>query len=209
MKKKEKEEQFLKSLEQREEELNKSERKLKVKAILLILLLIIITIGCSLIYRQDRGGLEKEAEAQMGILPGMSEEEMQERLNKRVAESRLNVSINTEPVFADGKSPGNIRIENIPGNNYSFIVTLTVTDTSENEGASDYIGQTVLTTGLIAPNSYVAEKALDVNLPRGQYVCTASFKAYSVTEKENGEIETTEAGETGLQIILTVLDTVE
>lgn len=209
MKRKGKEEQFLKSLEQREEELNKSEKKLRVKAILLIILLFLVTVGVILVYRKDSGGLEKETEAQMGILPGMSEKEVQERLNRRVAESRLNVSINTEPVFADGKSLGNIRIENIPGNNYSFIVTLTVTDTSENEGASDYIGQTVMTTGLIAPNSYVAEKALDVNLPRGQYVCTASFKAYSVTEKENGEIETKEAGETGVQIILTVLDTAE
>ena len=206
----EQEEQRAKKLEEKERELNRREKRLRQKTVVLLLLMAFLLAGIgTLYYRYDRGGLERETEAELGILPGMSEEEMQERLNRRVAESRLNVSINTEPVFEDGKTPGNIRIENIPGNHYSFTVTLTVTDASENEGAKDYIGQTVMTTGLIAPNSYVSEKALDVNLPRGQYVCTATFKAYKAEEKENGENEITEAGETGIQIILTVLNTAE
>ena len=202
-------EQLAKKLEEKERELNRREKRLRLLTILLLLLLIILFFGIwACVYQYNRGGLERETEAELGILPGMSEEELQDRLNRRVAESRLNVSINTEPVFEDGKSPGNIRIENIPGNHYSFTVTLTVTDASENEGAKDYIGQTVMTTGLIAPNSYVPEKSLDVNLPRGQYVCTATFKAYKVPEDDtDGEI--TEAGETGIQIILTVLNTAE
>ena len=205
----EQEEQLARKLEEKERELDRREKRLQRKTILLLSLLILLLAGIGACYYQySRGELERETEAELGILPGMSEQEMQDRLNRRVAESRLNVSINTEPVFEDGKSPGNIRIENIPGNHYSFTVTLTVTDASENEGAKDYIGQTVMSTGLIAPNSYVSEKNLDVNLPRGQYVCTATFKAYKMPE-ENTKGDITEAGETGIQIILTVLNTSE
>lgn len=204
-------EEKLKELQKKEEDLKKREKKLRRRVLLLILLLLLLIGGCSA-YMWDRkgnDGIEREIAAEVGIMPGMSPEEIQDRLNRRVAESRLNASINTEPVFENGRAKGDIRIENIPGNNYSFIVTLTVTDANENEGAKDHIGEVIMKTGLIDPNTYVYEKALDVNLPRGAYTCTATFTAYKEVEKEDGTKQMEEQGETGIQIIVTVLNTVD
>lgn len=199
-------------LRKKEEALKKREKKLRRRVLLLILLLLLLLGGCGAWFwdrEKDNGGIEREVAAQTGLLPGMSPEEIQDRLNRRVAESRLNVSINTEPVFANGRAEGDIRIENIPGNNYSFVVTLTVTDASDNEGAKNHIGEVIMKTGLIDPNTYVDQKALDVNLPRGAYTCTADFTAYKEVEQEDGSMELEEQGATGVQIIVTVLDTVD
>lgn len=203
--------QRLRELEQKEKELKAREKKLRRRVLLLILLLLLLIGGCSLYVKDKKedDGMEREVAAELGIMPGMDPSEIQDRLNRRVAESRLNVSINTEPVFQNGKAPGDIRIENIPGNNYSFKVTITVTDASENEGAADHIGEVIMETGLIDPNTYVYEKPLDVNLPRGAYTCTATFTAYKEVEQEDGTKSMEEQGETGIQIIVTVLDTVK
>lgn len=204
-------EQRLKELEKREQELKTREKKLRRRVLLLILLLLLLIGSCSIYFKDKKedDGMEREVASELGIMPGMDPSEIQDRLNRRVAESRLNVSINTEPVYKNGRAAGDIRIENIPGNNYSFIVTLTVTDASENEGAADHIGEVIMKTGLIDPNTYVYEKPLDVNLPRGAYTCTATFTAYKEVEKEDGSKAMEEQGETGIQIIVTVQDTVK
>lgn len=203
----------LKELERKEEELKKKEKRMRRRIIFLLLLLLLIIISCIYLFRgreiKNDDSMESEIAAEAGIMPGMSPEEIQDRLNRRVAESRLNVSINTEPVFEDGRAKGDVRIENIPGNNYSFKVKITVTDANENEGAKDHIGDVIMQTGLIAPNSYVYEKALDVNLPRGAYTCTATFTAYKEVEQSDGSKKMEEQGQTGVQIIVTVMNTVE
>ncbi len=79
----------------------------------------------------------------------MSDEEIQDRLNRKVAESRLNISMDPTPVFADGKAEGDVRIENIQGNQYGFTVTITVIGTDDSPGAGDYVDQEILKTGLI------------------------------------------------------------
>ena len=128
---------------------------------------------------------------------GLSDEEIQDRLNRKVAESRLNISMNPTPVFADGKAEGDVRIENIQGNQYGFTVTITVIGTDDSPGAGDYVDQEILKTGLIEPGKYLEAKPLDVDLPQGVYVCIATFTAYSMeTDRE--------IGTAGMQIMLTV-----
>ena len=39
---------------------------------------------------EEVSGIQRELDAELGILPGMSDEEIQDRLNRKVAESRLN-----------------------------------------------------------------------------------------------------------------------
>ena len=97
-------EEKLKELQKKEEELKKRERKLRRRVLLLILLLLLLIGGCSayLWDRKENDGIEREIAAEVGIMPGMTPEEIQDRLNRRVAESRLNASINTEPVFENG-----------------------------------------------------------------------------------------------------------
>ena len=43
---------------------------------------------------EEVSGIQRELDAELGILPGMSDEEIQDRLNRKVAESRLNISMN-------------------------------------------------------------------------------------------------------------------
>lgn len=160
--------------------------------LLLLLLLIVFLLG-ALLFRTffptqpEEGTLERELAAELGLLPGMTEEEIQDRLNRKVAASMINLSINPTPIFPDGQSAGNLRIENIPGNNYAFTVTITRTSN----------GETILQTGLIDPGYYVEEMKLDTVLPAGKYLCVATFTAY--------DTETlAEVGTAGTEMLITV-----
>lgn len=131
--------------------------------------------------------VEREVAAELGLLPNMTREEVQDRLNRKVAESMFNVSINPVPSFPNGKSAGNVRIENIPGNSYSFTVEIVRNDT----------GKTILKTGLIDPGYFIEEMPLDVELPKGVYACVAKFVAY------NSET-LAQIGEAGTQVLISV-----
>ena len=187
------------------------QKKKKHRGLLLILiLLLLLSAGCCgawyYFHREPPvSGLQKELEAELGHLPGMSEDEIRDRLNHQVEEGFVNVSINTMPVFKNGRAKGDLNIENIPGHKYAMTVTIKVksVDSEKYPQAAKYVGQTVLTTGLIEPGNYLANKKLDVVLPRGEYVCTAEFKAYTseaVADSEDPE----PMGEVSVQIVMAV-----
>lgn len=182
------------------EEQKPEEKKKKKRWLLLLLLLLLLGIVAGFVYHivttkhQER--LQKELDAELGFLPGMSEQDIQDRLNQIVEEGRLNVSINPTPTYENGKAKGNIQIENVQGNRYSFTVAVEVVGTSDDAGAKDYVGKEIMKTGLIDPGSYVQKKQLSVDLPKGEYVCIATFTAYD--KKEN------EVGSVGTQIMITV-----
>lgn len=182
------------------EEQQPEEKKKKKKWLLLLLLLLLLAIVAGFAYRilttKHQEKLEREKAAQMGFLPGMSDEDIQARLDQIVEEGRLNVSINPTPTYENGKAKGNIQIENVQGNRYGFTVSIEVIGTSEDAGAKKYIGKEIMKTGLIDPGSYVQKKELSKNLPKGEYVCVATFTAY---DKEQNEV-----GSVGTQIMITV-----
>ena len=157
---------------------------------LLILLLLAVLAGAVFLL-WNNNNKEKQAaseqDARMGILPGMSEEDIQERLNQTVAEGMMNVSINPSPVFKDGKSKGNLRIENIKANHYSYIVTIYLEDGNEE----------VYRSGLLAPGYYIENARLKKNLKKGNYPATALFEAY-----QDGRAET--IGAAAVKIILQI-----
>lgn len=136
---------------------------------------------------QEKQELQAEKNAQMGIIPGMSDDEIQQRLNEKVAEGMLNVAVNPNPVFQNGKSEGNLRIENIPGNQYAVTVTVTL----------DGTGEVVYESGLIDPGYFVENVTLDKNLDAGQYPALALFTAYDLKTKEK-------VGTAGIRINITV-----
>ena len=190
------------------------EKEKKKKKGLLLLLLLLLLIGLAVggwkawKYYTVKAPLiakQKELDAEIGIMPGMTVDQIQDRLNRHVAEGRFNASMNGNPVFKNGKEKGNLRIENIPGNRYAFTVTLQIVnvDADEYPEAAKHIGETVLETGLLEPGSYVSEKQLDVNLPKGNYDCLATFTAYT-SEKTAGDKPQKEVGATAMQLILTV-----
>ena len=139
---------------------------------LIVILLVLLLLGTVFFfawqYFSREGGVYKDRDAKLGILPNMSEEEVQQRLNTVVSEGMMNVSINPHPVFEDGKSPGNLRIENIKQNHYSYIVSITRDDT----------GEEIYKSGLLEPGYYIEEASLSSALKQGDYPATARFLAY-------------------------------
>ena len=194
-------------------DLNSTEKdkRNKQKLLLLIILLLLLSMGGCFGYRylhrdDSKSGIQREVEANLGLLPGMSNEEIQQRLNQQLEEGFFNVSMNGQPVFKNGNAKGNVNIENVPGNRYSFTVSVQVTsvDAEKYPEAAKYVGQTILTTGMMDPGSYLTEKKLDVDLPQGEYVCVATFTAYKTQDDEGNDVQE-EFGATAVQIVLNVL----
>lgn len=159
----------------------------RVAVLLLLAVVILLLLRQRMPEKEKKWSQERELTAELGILPNMSDNEIQDALNRKVAEGMLNVSMNPLPEFPDGRSSGNVRIQNIAGNHYSIKVTYVRSDT----------GDTILTTKLIDPGYYVEEMKLDKDLPKGQYLCVANVGAYD--PKTLAFI-----GQTGMQVLLTV-----
>ena len=102
------EQDMLQDQKNEQTEAEKKKKKRRGLLLLLILLLLLSAGGCGAWYYFHReppvSGLQKELEAELGLLPGMSEDEIRDRLNRQVEEGRVNVSINTMPVFKNGRA---------------------------------------------------------------------------------------------------------
>ncbi|MGL4607886.1 MAG: hypothetical protein ACRCU3_10535 [Eubacteriaceae bacterium] len=105
--------------------------------------------------------------AKDGTLQGKSPSELQEMLDKIVAEGMFNVSINVAPVFLNGKAKGTLGIENVKENRYFCRVVLTKDDD----------GTVLYESAGLKPGQYIDEITLSKDLPRGEYPCTATFIA--------------------------------
>lgn len=171
------------------------------KALLIVLIVVVIAVLGVLIWalviepnrqkeleQQQQENLQQEENAALGILPGMNDDEVQERINTIVSESMLNISMNTEPTFEDGSAQGKLNIENIPGNRYAVTVEIVRDDN----------GEVVYKSGLIDPGYYVQYAKLDKDLSAGTYDCVARFTAYDAKTKK-------EIGTAGIQIRLNIL----
>ena len=101
-----------------------------------------IGAGIFLITRLASKPLAKEdARAQTGIVydssaveggwDNLSPEEIAEKLNEKVAEGMINISMNTAPYFENGKAEGNVMIVNESINNYPQQVEFIRDDTGE------------------------------------------------------------------------------
>jgi hypothetical protein len=104
-----------------------------------------------------------------GILPNMSEEEIQAELDRVVQEGMLNISISSGITFNDGKSKGMANIYNVEANKYIFKVGIVLDDSNE----------TVYESKGIRPGQYIQYIELDKDLDAGEYPATAVFTAYT------------------------------
>ena len=98
-------------------------------------------------------------------------------MNDKVDKSMLAISINSTPVFEDGKGKGSLRIENVANNNYNMRVRIVI----DNEQKQIYYSDG------IRPGQMIREDYLDEVLDRGTYACTATFEAYDEDGKKAGE----------------------
>ena len=133
------------------------------------------------------GGLEMDENSEEGGLVYRSQEEIQEELNRKVAEGMINISMNTNPVFPSGTEPGNLLIVNSEVNNYPQIVYIVRKDT----------GEEIYRSKGIAVGSKIEYAPLSVALPAGTYDCVAYFNN---ADPQTGAI----LGTAGAEIVVTV-----
>ena len=112
-----------------------------------------------------KAGIVYDDAAIEGGWDNLSPEEIEARLNEKVAEGMINISANTAPIFKDGSSEGNLMLVNESINNYPQKVQIVRNDT----------GKQIYESGAIAVGSKIERAKLDVVLPAGTYECTAYF----------------------------------
>ena len=134
-----------------------------------------ITVGIFTAVRLIRKPAQTKDDPKTGIVyddaaieggwDNLSPEEIEARLNEKVAEGMINISANTAPIFEDGASEGNLMLVNESINNYPQKVQIVRNDT----------GEQIYESGAIAVGSKIERAKLDVVLPAGTYECTAYF----------------------------------
>lgn len=131
--------------------------------------------------------LDIDSGAQEGKPEGRPIEEIQEELNKKVEDGMINISMNLNPVFADGKSAGNLLIMNEDINKYPQVVEIYRKDNNE----------LIYKSGLIPVGHRVETGKLLVDLKAGTYECVAYFNAVN---PETGAL----LGKAGAEILVIV-----
>ena len=151
--------------------------RLNIRVVLAVAFLVCaIGAGIFLITRLVSKPLTKEdARGQTGIVydssaveggwDNLSPEEIAEKLNEKVAEGMINISMNTAPYFENGKAEGNVMIVNEDINLYPQQVEFIRNDTQE----------IIYQSKAIPVGSKIERAALAVELPAGTYECTAMF----------------------------------
>ena len=173
--------------------------RLNIRVVLAVAFLVCaIGAGIFLITRLVSKPLTKEdARGQTGIVydssaveggwDNLSPEEIAEKLNEKVAEGMINISMNTAPYFENGTAEGNVMIVNENINLYPQQVEFIRNDT----------GEQIYESGAIAVGSKIERAKLDVVLPAGTYECTAYFHNL---DPETGDI----IGTAGAIITITI-----
>ena len=113
----------------------------------------------------SKSGIVYDSSAVEGGWDNLSPEEIEARLNEKVAEGMINISANTAPIFEDGSSEGNLMLVNESINNYPQKVQIVRNDT----------GEQIYQSKAIPVGSKIERAKLDVDLPAGTYECTAYF----------------------------------
>ncbi len=141
------------------------------------IIFIIVTLRSPMTKEEARAkaGIIYDSSATEGGWDNLSPEEIAEKLNEKVAEGMINISMNTAPYFENSKAEGNVMIVNESINNYPQQVEFIRNDTGEN----------IYQSKAIAVGSKIERAALDVELPSGTYECTAYFHNLN---PETGEI---------------------
>ena len=132
-------------------------------------------------------GIVYDSSAVEGGWDNLSQEEIAERLNQKVEEGMINISMNTAPYFENGTAEGNLMLVNESINNYPQKVQIVRNDT----------GEQIYESGAIAVGSKIERAKLDVVLPAGTYECTAYFHNL---DPETGDI----IGTAGAIITITI-----
>lgn len=175
----------------------KREGKKGIWLLLLMLLLLLLAVcGAAYLFLrkqtppQPQSQFDVDANALEGFLPGHSDEEIQEELNRIIEKGYFNVAINPTPVMkTDGTM--NLNIENVPANHYWMQVNVYLMDKNGTE-------KLFYRSGIIKPGFYVkSAKIIGDVPPPGQYLGRADFSALYPDTQEN-------IGQTSATMLVTV-----
>ena len=144
-----------------------------------------VGIGTAVFLNMDRGknGLELEANATVGEMPGVDEEKRRKQLQEILDKSKIAFSINTSPMFDNKTGEMNLLLEN-PSNNAKLITAQIVLAGQE---------KPIYESKALVPGSYLESVALDKPLSPGTYDAIVYLNAY---DEETQEL----IGQTGAQI---------
>lgn len=175
------------------------ERKKKIlgRVIMVVLVPVLFFGGTYCGYRifHHRSAYEMDMNALEGFLPGRSEEEIQEELNRIIDESRFAAAINTQITYEEGKA--DVRIENVPANNYWMQVDIWLYPSADSTDNAELFYQ----SGIIRQNQYIEKAEADTGQPAGYYNGLAVFHALTPDENlDNVE----EVGQTAMNIVILV-----
>lgn len=157
---------------------NRNDKKKKSKKGLIASGIGIIILGCGIFFMNSKPQLPSNGTGLSGYVigegmqPGLTNEQIQEMLDKEVDASKISFSINSMPVF-NGKI-GRIVFANPPFNAHDIDLTLYLD------------GKEIVKTGKIKPNQYIDQiELLGDALKKGEYKGTAVITAYN---QETGEV---------------------
>ena len=141
----------------------------------IIALLLALSLVIWFAFFRDTGydRYEFDTEAMAGRIQKMTEEEIQEELNRVVEEGMFNISIASAIVFESPTGEGEARIENIEANRYHMQVDLFLDET----------GDKIYSSKLIQPGYSIENIKLTKKLEPGVYEATAVFSAITQEEK--------------------------
>lgn len=143
-------------------------RKGRLLAALCAVCVLAAAAGFYLALRSPSDSLELDENANIGLLPGIDVAQRQAELQELLDESMIVFTINTNPVFENGGSEGNLMLEN-PVNNAKLLVVELYLDETE---------ELIYKTKALPAGSYIENARLDKLLEPGDYPATAYFKAY-------------------------------
>ena len=170
--------------EETQEQNNKKKKRNKIVVVIIMLILLILLLSrccssCSYMSPSDisQGGIEWNQ-------PKASRD-LQAEIDKAVEQGMFNVFMNTNIVFKDGQSKGNLLIQNAETNTYPMYVEIYNND------------NLLYKSDIIEPGYKIEEAKLDTVLSKGTYDCTAYFY---VTDNNKEEVQ----NKIGLNIKITV-----
>lgn len=133
--------------------------------------------------------LSEDKNAADGTITGKAKEEVEKELNERVADGMINISMNSNPVFEDNLSEGNLLIVNNEVNKYPQVVEIYLEDTNE----------LIYKSGGVGVGKKIETAKLSKQLDKGVYNCIAYFNA--VDSKTNQLV-----GKAASKITITILN---
>ncbi len=169
----------------------KKSHKRSVILVLILLLIVAIAFGVWYLFFRHTGfeRYKFDTEAMEGRLQQMTDEEIQQELNRVVEDGMFNISIASSIVFESPESEGEARIENIAANHYHMQVDIFLDETNECVYSSD----------LIRPGYSIEKIKLEKKLEPGEYAAKAVFSA--ITQEDMKLF-----GQAGAEVKLYVLD---